>query len=79
MSVDRSDNIGYNGNIMINKKEIHMELRVLTKNDLGKCADNTIIIPQPLYILSADKNREEQLYDYDDMDDLIWNIPQSEC
>ena len=56
-----------------------MELRVLTKNDLGKCADNTIIIPQPLYILSADKNREEQLYDYDDMDDLIWNIPQSEC
>ena len=49
-------------------------MRALTKDDLGKCVEDIIIVPQPLYIV-----KDNEVVDYDDMDDLLWVIPQSEC
>jgi hypothetical protein len=56
-------------------------MRVLTKDDLGKCDDDMDIVVKPLYVM------EESLYkkvpfniaEYDDVDDLLWEIPQSDC
>ena len=75
MSDDNSDNIGYNGNIMINKKEIFMKLRLLTKEDLGKCVENNEVVAEPLYLMNDAMDYD----DLDDYDDLLWNIPLSEC
>jgi len=51
-----------------------MKLRILTDADLGKCVEDVIVIPQPLYVVD-----EYNDYIVDDYDDLLWDIPQSDC
>jgi len=48
------------------------KLRVLTKDDLGKCVEDIDVVTQPLYVVN-------DVVEYDDVDDLLWNIPQSDC
>jgi hypothetical protein len=52
-----------------------MKLRLLTKEDLGKWVENNEVVAEPLYLMNDAMDYD----DLDDYDDLLWNIPLSEC